>query len=113
MIQIYHNSRCSKSRCAVDLVTQSGKEFEVVKYLENGPTAEELRDLLKKLNMTPIELVRTGETIWKEQFKGKELTDEDIIEAMVANPILIERPILVNGDKAVVGRPPERVLEIL
>lgn len=113
MIQIYHNNRCSKSRCALDLVTQSGKDFEVVKYLENVPTVDELRSLLTKLKMSPIELVRTGETIWKEQFKGKEMTDEEIIEAMVANPVLIERPILVNGDKAVVARPPERVMEIL
>src|SRR6478752_2609970 len=113
MIQIYHNTRCSKSRCALELVEQSGKEFEVVKYLEDAPSVEVLKDIIKKLNIKPIELVRKGETIWKEQFKDKDLSDEQIINAMAANPILIERPIIINGDKAVIGRPPESALEIL
>jgi len=113
MIQIYHNTRCSKSRCALELVEQSGQEFEVVKYLEDAPSAEVLKDIIKKLNIAPIELVRKGETIWKEQFKDKDLSDEEIINAMVANPILIERPIVINGDKAVIARPPESALEIL
>ena len=113
MIQIYHNTRCSKSRCALELVEQSGKEFEVVKYLENTPSAEVLKAIIEKLNIKPIDLVRKGETIWKEQFKDKDLSDEEIINAMVANPVLIERPIIINGDKAVIGRPPESVLDIL
>lgn len=113
MIQIYHNSRCGKSRCALDLLENSGKEFEVVKYLENTPSAEELKSILKKLNIPAIELVRKGETIWKEQFKDQELSEEALIEVMVANPILIERPIIVNGDKAIIARPPENTLSII
>ena len=113
MIQIYHNTRCSKSRCALELVEQSGKEFEVVKYLENTPSAEVLKAIIEKLNIKPIELVRKGETIWKEQFKDKNLSDEEIISAMLANPVLIERPIVINGDKAVIARPPESALDIL
>lgn len=113
MIQIYHNSRCGKSRCALDLLENSGKEFEVIKYLENTPSAEELKSILKKLNISAIELVRKGETIWKEQFKDQELSEEALIEVMVANPILIERPIIVNGDKAIIARPPENTLSII
>lgn len=113
MIQIYHNSRCTKSRCALDLLENSGKEFEVVKYLENTPSVEELKDILKKLNIPAIELVRKGETIWKEQFKDQDLSEEALIEVMVANPILIERPIIVNGDKAVIARPTENILSII
>ncbi|MGG7034824.1 MAG: arsenate reductase (glutaredoxin) [Flavobacterium sp.] len=113
MIQIYHNSRCGKSRCALDLLENSGKEFEVIKYLENTPSAEELKSILKKLNIPAIELVRKGETIWKEQFKDQELSEEALIEVMVANPILIERPIIVNGDKAIIARPPENTLSII
>ena len=113
MIQLYQNTRCSKSRCALELVEQSGKEFEVVKYLEDAPSLEVLKDIIKKLNIKPIDLVRKGKAIWKEQFKDKNLSDEEIINAMVANPVLIERPIVINGDKAVIARPPESVLDIL
>lgn len=113
MIQIYHNSRCTKSRCALDLLENSGKEFEVVKYLEDTPSVEELKSILKKLNIPAIELVRKGETIWKEQFKNQELSEEALIEVMVANPILIERPIIVNGDRAVIARPTENILSII
>ncbi len=113
MIKIYHNNRCSKSRNGVAILENVGKEFEVIKYLENTLTENELNKILALLKISPIELVRKNEKIWKENFKGKELTDEEIVKAMVENPKLIERPIVVNGTKAVIGRPPEKINDIL
>lgn len=113
MIKIYHNNRCSKSRFGVELLENLGKEYEIVKYLENTPSADELKNIITLLGISPIELVRKNEVIWKENFKGKELSDEDIVKAMIENPKLIERPIVINGDKAVIGRPTESILEIL
>lgn len=113
MIKIYHNNRCSKSRCGVQALEEAGKEFEIVKYLENVPTKKELKDIIKLLGIAPIELVRKNEKIWKENFKGKTLSDDEIIQAMVENPKLIERPIIINGNKAVIGRPTEKIFEII
>ena len=113
MIKIYHNNRCSKSRCGVQALEESGKDFEVVKYLEDIPTKEDLKHIIKLIGITPIELVRKNEGIWKENYKGKTLSDDEIIEAMVANPKLIERPIIINGDRAVIGRPTEKIFEII
>lgn len=113
MIKIYHNNRCSKSRYGVELLEKSGKKYEIIKYLENTPDVDELKNIITLLGISPIELVRKNEAMWKENFKGKELSDEDIIKAMVENPKLIERPIIINGDKAVIGRPTENILEIL
>ena len=113
MIKIYHNNRCSKSRNGVQLLEASGKEFEIVKYLENIPSKEELSQIINMLGIAPMDLVRKNEKIWKENYKGKELSDSDIITAMIENPKLIERPIVINGNKAVVGRPPEKILEII
>lgn len=113
MIKIYHNPRCSKSRQGLEIVENSGKEFEIVKYLDNIPSKEELSDIIKKLNISPIQLVRKNEKIWKEEFKGKELSDEEIVKAMVENPKLIERPIVINDNKAVIGRPPESISDII
>ena len=113
MIKIYHNNRCSKSRCGIQALEESGKDFEVVKYLEDIPTKEDLKHIIKLIGITPIELVRKNEGIWKENFKGKTLSDNEIIEAMVANPKLIERPIIINGDRAVIGRPTEKIFEII
>ncbi len=113
MIKIYHNARCSKSRCGLEILEKSGKDFEVVKYLEDVPTAEGLKDIIKLLGIKPIDLVRKGESIWKVNFKNKDLSDAEIITAMVENPKLIERPIVINGNKAVIGRPPELILEII
>lgn len=104
MIQIYHNPRCGKSRNCLALLDGSGQEYEVVKYLEHPPTAGELASLLRKLNKKPLELVRQKEKVWIENFKDKTLTDDEIIQAMVSNPILIERPILIKGDKAIIAR---------
>ena len=113
MIKIYHNNRCSKSRCGIELLENSGKKFEIVKYLEEVPTEKELIGIIKLLEITPIQLVRKTEKIWKEEFKGKELSDSEIIVAMVNNPKLIERPIVINGNKAVIGRPTENILTII
>lgn len=108
MIKIYHNNRCRKSREGLEIIENSGKEFEIVSYLDNPPTIEELNQLIKLLGITPIELVRTNESIWKEKYKNVKLSDDEIIELMAINPKLIERPIVVNDGKAVVGRPPEK-----
>lgn len=112
-MKIYHNNRCSKSRCTLDILTEKAVDYEVVKYLEDVPTKEEIKDLLQKLGMKAEALVRKGEAIYKEQYKGKTLTEEEWIEAMHQHPILIERPIVVKGEKAVIGRPPENVLKLL
>lgn len=113
MIKIYHNPRCSKSRQGLAILEESGKEFEVVKYLDTPVTKEELSEIISLLGITPMDLVRKNEKIWKEEFKGKELSNDDVINAMVANPKLIERPIVVNNNKAVVGRPPENISPII
>lgn len=113
MIKIYHNNRCSKSRHGIALLENSGKEYEVIKYLEDVPTEKELAEIIKLLKITPIQLVRKTEKIWKEEFKGKDLSDNEIIKAMINNPKLIERPIVINGNKAVIGRPTESILDII
>lgn len=113
MIQIYHNPRCSKSRLGVQFLEEKKVDFEVIQYLKNELTASELKEILSKLDMQPIDLVRKNEKIWKEEFKGKELSDAQIIEAMVQHPKLIERPIVINGEKAVVARPTENIEVIL
>ncbi|CAM1350102.1 arsenate reductase (glutaredoxin) [Tenacibaculum ascidiaceicola] len=113
MIKIYHNPRCSKSRQGLEILENSGKEFKTVKYLDTIPSEEELKEIINLLNISPIDLVRKNEKIWKEEYKGKELSGAEIITAMAKNPKLIERPIVINGNKAVVGRPPENIKEII
>ena len=113
MIQIYHNPRCGKSRNCLAQVTEKESEVSIIKYLETPPTAEEIKTILQKLNFQPIHLVRVKESIWVENYKNKSLSDAAIIQAMVAHPILIERPILVKGDQAIIGRIPEEVAQFL
>ena len=113
MTTLYHNPRCRKSRQALHLLEEEGETIEIIRYLENPPTHQELKQILELLGIKPIELVRTQETEWKENYKSKELTDDQIIDAMVENPKLIERPIAIKGVHAVIGRPTERILEIL
>ena len=112
-MKIYHNPRCSKSRQTLALLKEKGVEPEVVLYLDTVPTNDELKILIAKLQIRPIQLVRKGEAVWKEKFKGKELSDDEIIAAMISNPKLIERPIVVKDNKAVLGRPPENALELI
>lgn len=113
MIKIYHNPRCRKSREALSLLENSGKDYETIKYLEEVPSKDELRNIISCLNITPEMLVRKNEGVWKENYRGLLLTDEEIIDAMIAHPKLIERPIVIKGNQAVIGRPIERVKEIL
>lgn len=113
-LTLYHNPRCSKSRGALELLEARGLAPQVVRYLETPPSAEELRALLAKLGYTPRQLLRSGEDLYKELgLDDPALDDAALIAAMLEHPKLIERPILVVGDRAVVGRPPERVLELL
>lgn len=109
MIQIFHNSRCDKSKNCLAFIENSEKEFEIIKYLENPLTFEELTMILQKLNFKPIELVRQKEPIWIEKYATKSLTDAEIINAMVENPILIERPIVIDGEKAYIARDAETI----
>lgn len=113
MIKIYHNPRCRKSREGLQILENSGKEFEIIKYLEDIPSEEELAKIINKLNINPIQLVRKNEKVWKENYKGKDLSDHEIVKAMIENPKLIERPIIINNNKAVIGRPPETILEVI
>ncbi|MCH1437806.1 arsenate reductase (glutaredoxin) [Flavobacteriales bacterium] len=112
-MKIYHNPRCAKSRQTLALLQDHGVEPEVILYLSAIPSHDELQSLLTKLGISPLQLIRKGEAIWKENFKGKELSDDELIKAMIAHPKLIERPIVVKGQKAVLGRPPENALELL
>jgi arsenate reductase len=112
MLQIYHNSRCTKSRECLAFLEKTGQEYEVVKYLEDIPSFSELEAIIKKLRIKPIELIRQKEKIWTENFKGKILSDREIIQAMISYPILMERPIVINGEKAVIARPIEKVVMI-
>jgi arsenate reductase len=113
MITILHNPRCGKSREALSLLEATGKPFEIIKYLDNPLTTAELKILIEKLTLQPIDLVRQKEAIWIDKFKGKNLTDAAIIKAMADYPILIERPIIVNGFKAVIGRPIDKLTGIV
>ncbi|WP_420322411.1 arsenate reductase (glutaredoxin) [Flagellimonas sp.] len=113
MIKIYHNPRCSKSRLGIEYLEKSGVAFEVVRYLEDVPTANQLKEVITYLGISPLELVRKNEAIWKENYKGKTLSDDAIINAMVENPKLIERPIIIKGKKAVIGRPTENIDKLL
>ncbi len=113
MTTLYHNPRCSKSRQALQILEEKGETIEVVRYLDNPPTAQELKQVLELLGIKAIDLVRKNEAEWKENYKGKNLSEEEIINALIAHPKLIERPIAINGTHAVIGRPPEKVLEIL
>ena len=112
-MKIYHNPRCRKSRETLALIADAGVLPEVVEYLKTPPTVDELREIVGKLGISPEALVRKGEAIYKENFKGKSLSDEEWLIALAENPKLIERPIVIEGDRAVLGRPPENVNELL
>ncbi len=113
MMKIYHNPRCSKSRQTLNMIKEANREVEIVEYLKTPPTEEELRDILHKLNLPVDYLIRKGEEIYKTEYKGKELTEDEWIAALVKHPKMLERPIVVNGDQAILGRPPENVQKLL
>jgi len=113
-VTIWHNPRCSKSRQTLALLRDNGVEPEVVEYLKAAPDAAELRSVLKRLGIGPRELMRKGEAVYKDLgLSDPSLSDEALIRAMVENPILIERPVVIAGGKAALGRPPEAVLKLL
>jgi arsenate reductase len=112
-IIVYHNPRCSKSRCALELLAEKKQAFAVVEYLKNTPTKTELQAIIDKLGIAPEALVRKGAEEYKQHFKGKTLSNDEWIDAMIQFPKLIERPIVVVGNKAVIARPTERILELL
>ena len=113
MTIIYHNPRCSKSREALEILATQKEDYEVIKYMDELLSVEKLKELIKLLKIKPIELVRTNESIWKEKFKNSDLTDDELIAAMAKYPKLIQRPIVIKANKAVIGRPPKKILEIL
>ncbi|UXP32554.1 arsenate reductase (glutaredoxin) [Reichenbachiella agarivorans] len=113
MTKIYHNPRCGKSRNALTLLQEKDEDLDIIEYLKTPLTENELTTLIQQLGISAESLVRKGENIYKEQYKGKNLSENQWVEAMVQNPILIERPIVVKNGRAVIGRPPENVLEIL
>lgn len=113
MTTIYHNPRCSKSREALKLLEKKGETVQIVEYLKNPPSEQELRQIIELLGIKPAQLLRTQEAEWKENFRDKDLSDDQIIEAMITYPKLMERPIAIKGTHAVIGRPPTKVLDIL
>jgi arsenate reductase (glutaredoxin) len=113
-VTIYHNPRCSKSRATLKLLEERGIEPDIVEYLKSPPDAATLKKLLRMLGLKPRELLRTGETAYDEAgLDDSSLNDEAVIAAMITHPILIERPIVVAGNRATIGRPPEKVLDII
>jgi arsenate reductase len=111
--KIYHNPRCRKSRETLQILEDRKEDVEIVEYLKAPPTARELKDILGLLGISAVQLLRKGEAIFKENYKGKEFSEDEWIQIMVDNPKLIERPIVVKNGKAALGRPPENVMEIL
>ena len=112
-MKIYHNPRCSKSREGLAILKVRNLDFEIIEYLKTPLTREELSNIIKKLDIKPIDLVRKNESIWKENYRDQKLDNEQVLDALLAHPKLIERPILVNGNLAVVGRPPEQFISII
>ena len=112
-MKIYHNPRCSKSRETLQLIKDAGAEVEIIEYLNAIPTVEELKMILMKLNLSPKEIIRKGEAVYKEKFKNSDFNDDEWIKVMIEYPKLIERPIVIKGNKAILGRPPQNVLELI
>lgn len=113
MITIYHNNRCRKSREGLQKLEESGKEFQVREYLKEPLSEEELKRLVEKLNIAPIQLVRQKEKIWKEDYSHKDLSDQELIAVMAKHPKLMERPVVETEKEAVIGRPTEAIERLL
>jgi len=112
-MKIYHNPRCRKSRETLAIIEEKGINPEIILYLEDVPTQKELKEIITLLKIKPAELLRKSESAYKEFIKGKELNDQQLIKYMVSHPKLIERPIVIKNKKAIIGRPPEKVLELI
>lgn len=112
-MKIYHNPRCRKSREGIKYLERKKINFEVIDYIKNNLSSEQIRNILKKLQLKPIELVRKNEAIWKEKYKGKDFSDEQLIKILSNEPKLIERPIIVSEKLAVIGRPAENIDKLL
>lgn len=112
-MKIYHNPRCSKSKQTLQLIKDAEIDVEVIEYLNEIPTKEELELILMQLNLKPIDIIRKGEVVYREKFKDSNFNDEEWIQIMIEYPKLIERPIVIKGNKAILGRPPENVLDLL
>ena len=112
-VTIFHNPRCSKSRETLGILEESNCEIKIVQYLKEIPTKKELKDLLMKLGLKPFDLIRTKEKIFEKKFKNKKFTDAEWIQIIIENPVLLERPIVIDGYKAVIGRPVEKVIELI
>lgn len=113
MLQILHNPRCGKSRDCLAFIAKSTIPFEIIKYLENPLTVDDLKVLLKKLNLKPIDIVRQKEVIWTENYKAKSMTDAAILKAIAQHPILMQRPILIDGSTAIIGREIDKIADFL
>ena len=113
MIVIYHNPRCSKSRETLEILETKKADYKAIKYLDEILSEEKLGKIIKLLKIKPIKLIRKNESIWKENFKHLDFTDEELVQVMAKYPQLIERPIVINGNKAVIGRPPKKILDII
>ena len=112
-VTIYHNARCSKSRQCMALLNEKGIEPEVIEYIKAPITKVDMTTLLQKLGLNALDIIRKNESIWKENYKGKEMSEDELMDAMLNYPQLMERPIVTKGNNARVGRPPENVLEIV
>ena len=113
MLTVYHNPRCRKSRETLQMIKDAEEEFKVVEYLKNPPSEEKLREILSKLELPVDYMIRKNEQLFKEEYKDKQLSDEEWMKVLSQNPSLIERPIVVKDDQAVIGRPPENVNKLL
>ncbi len=112
-MKIYNNPTCSKCVSTLALLEEKGVIPEIINYLDTPPSAEELAEVIQKLGIAPIDLIRKKESVFQEKYVGKNLSDQEWIKAMIENPILIERPIVINGNMAIIGRPPARILDII
>jgi arsenate reductase len=112
-MKYFHNPRCRKSREGLSILEEKGLKPNIILYLKNPLSKEAIKEIINLLNISAVDLIRKNETVFKEKYKGEKLSENDYIDAMQDHPILIERPIFINNKKAVIGRPPEKILEII
>lgn len=112
-IKIYFNPKCYKCRQTLEIIEEKGCTVKIVEYLKDTPTGKELKEILQKLGLKAEQIIRKKEVLFKENFKGKTFSEEEWLKILVQNPVLIERPIVISGDKAILGRPPENVLTLI